>query len=71
MATFETVPPTEPEMAALAASRTPVIVAERDGDVVAWARIGPYSDPHDYYAGSARPPCTSPVARAERASAAS
>jgi L-amino acid N-acyltransferase YncA len=26
-------------------------VAERDGDVVAWARIGPYSDPHDYYAG--------------------
>ena len=51
VATFETVRPTESEMAALAASRTPVIVAERDGDVVAWARIGPYSDPHDYYAG--------------------
>ena len=51
VATFETVPPTESEMAALAASRTPVVVAERDGDVVAWARIGPYSDPHDYYAG--------------------
>ena len=51
VATFETVPPREPEMAALATSGTPVIVAERDGDVVAWARIGPYSDPHDYYAG--------------------
>ncbi len=51
VATFETVPPTESEMAALAASRAPVVVAERDGDVVAWARIGPYSDPHHYYAG--------------------
>ncbi len=51
VATFETVPPTESEMAALAASGTPVVVADRDGDVVAWARIGPYSDPHHYYAG--------------------
>ncbi len=51
VATFETRPATEAEMAALAESATPVVVAERDGTVVGWARVGPYSDPHDYYAG--------------------
>ena len=51
VATFQTVPPTEAEMAALASSRVPVVVAERHGEVVAWARIGPYSDPHEYYDG--------------------
>jgi L-amino acid N-acyltransferase YncA len=51
VATFETVPPTEAEMAVLAGSGTPVLVAERDGEVVAWAKIAAYSDPHPYYAG--------------------
>jgi L-amino acid N-acyltransferase YncA len=31
--------------------RDVVIVAERDGDVVAWAKAGPYSDDHHYYEG--------------------
>ena len=51
VATFQTRPASEAEMAALAASEAPVLVAERDGAVVGWARVGPYSDPHDYYAG--------------------
>jgi L-amino acid N-acyltransferase YncA len=51
VATFATVPLTEAEMSALAASEAPVLVAERDGEVVAWAKIGAYSDPHPYYAG--------------------
>jgi len=28
-----------------------VLVAERDGAVVGWAKAGPYADAHDYYAG--------------------
>jgi L-amino acid N-acyltransferase YncA len=28
-----------------------VVVAERDGAMVAWAKAGPYTDQHDYYAG--------------------
>jgi L-amino acid N-acyltransferase YncA len=28
-----------------------VVVAERDGALVAWAKAGPYTDRHDYYAG--------------------
>jgi L-amino acid N-acyltransferase YncA len=28
-----------------------VVVAERDGALVAWAKAGPYADRHDYYAG--------------------
>ena len=51
VATFETRPASEEEMAAIAGSAAPVLVAERDGALVGWVRIGPYSDPHDYYAG--------------------
>src|SRR4051794_26419517 len=28
-----------------------VVVAERDGGLIAWARAAPYTDHHDYYAG--------------------
>jgi phosphinothricin acetyltransferase len=51
VATFETEPASEADMAALAGAGPPVLVAERDGDVVAWAKVGPYADPHAYYAG--------------------
>ena len=51
VATFETEPASEAEMAALARSGAPVLVAERAGAVVAWAKVGPYADRHDYYAG--------------------
>jgi L-amino acid N-acyltransferase YncA len=33
------------------AAGTPMLVAEHTGAVVGFARIGPYSDPHPYYAG--------------------
>jgi L-amino acid N-acyltransferase YncA len=50
VATFETVPASEGEMAALAESGAPVLVAERDGEAVGWVKVGPYTDAHDYYA---------------------
>jgi phosphinothricin acetyltransferase len=51
MATFETMPATEAEMAALATSGAPVLVAEHAGEILGWAKVGPYSDAHHYYAG--------------------
>jgi L-amino acid N-acyltransferase YncA len=51
VATFETVPASEGEMVALAESGAPVLVAERGGRVVGWAKVGPYTDAHEYYAG--------------------
>jgi phosphinothricin acetyltransferase len=51
VATFETQPATEAEMVALTRGGPPILVAERDGAVVGWAKIGPYSDPHPYYDG--------------------
>jgi L-amino acid N-acyltransferase YncA len=50
MATFETAPASEAEMAALAEADAPVLVAESGGEVVGWVKVGPYADAHDYYA---------------------
>jgi L-amino acid N-acyltransferase YncA len=51
VATFETRPPTEAEVERRIASGAIVLLAERGGEVVAFAKIGPYSDPNEYYAG--------------------
>ncbi len=50
VATFETKPASTDDAAGWI-ERDVVIVAERDGDVVAWAKAGPYSDDHHYYDG--------------------
>jgi L-amino acid N-acyltransferase YncA len=44
VATFETRPRTPDELAAWLADGRPFLVAERDGEVVGWARAGAYSD---------------------------
>jgi phosphinothricin acetyltransferase len=44
VATFETRPRAPHEVEAWFADRLPFIVAEVDGRVVGWARVGPYSD---------------------------
>jgi L-amino acid N-acyltransferase YncA len=41
-----------------------VVVAERGGALVAWAKAGPYTDQHDYYAGVRE--ATMYVARGDR-----
>jgi L-amino acid N-acyltransferase YncA len=50
-ATFETRATPPQEFARRIEAGEMLLVAERDGEVVAWAGLGPYSDPHDYYAG--------------------
>jgi phosphinothricin acetyltransferase len=50
VATFETTPATT-ESIEEAIERDLVLVAEVDGEVVGWAKAGPYSDEHDYYDG--------------------
>jgi L-amino acid N-acyltransferase YncA len=53
IATFETEPRTTSDMLAYLAEREgryPVLVAEQDGDVVAWAAAGPYRS-RECYAG--------------------
>lgn len=51
VATFETRPPSPEEVEGLIAGEAIVLVAEGDGEVLAFARVGPYSDPNHYYAG--------------------
>jgi L-amino acid N-acyltransferase YncA len=51
VATFETRPPAAAEVAELISSGTPVLVAEEGGVASAFAKVGAYDDPHDYYAG--------------------
>jgi phosphinothricin acetyltransferase len=50
VATFQTVPASAAELAALTASGRPVLVAERGAEVVGWAKVAAYTDAHDYYA---------------------
>jgi L-amino acid N-acyltransferase YncA len=51
VATFETRRPVPGEVAALISSGALVLVAEERGRATAFAKVGPYDDPHDYYAG--------------------
>jgi L-amino acid N-acyltransferase YncA len=44
LATFETRPRSADEVADWLDAGLPFLVAERDAEVVAWARVGPYSD---------------------------
>jgi phosphinothricin acetyltransferase len=50
VATFETRPAT-PEDAMRWIESDLVVIAERDGALVGWAKASPYSDDHDYYDG--------------------
>ncbi len=50
VATFETDPATPGDAGRWVADDV-VVIAERDGTVVAWAKAGPYSDRHHYYDG--------------------
>lgn len=50
VASFQTTPATT-ESIEEAVARELVLVAEIDGEVVGWAKAGPYSDEHDYYDG--------------------
>jgi L-amino acid N-acyltransferase YncA len=50
VATFET-HPTAPEDAGRWVADDVVVIAERDGKVVAWAKASPYTDRHHYYDG--------------------
>jgi L-amino acid N-acyltransferase YncA len=49
-ATFETRPRTPADVAVWIGGREPILVAERAGEVIGFARVSPYSD-RDVYAG--------------------
>jgi phosphinothricin acetyltransferase len=51
VATFETRTKTAAELAALVEADALVLVAVRDGDVVAFVKVGPYDDASHYYSG--------------------
>jgi L-amino acid N-acyltransferase YncA len=51
VATFETREKTSEEIARLIEAGDLVLVAEINGEVVAFAKVGPYDDPSHYYAG--------------------
>jgi L-amino acid N-acyltransferase YncA len=64
VATFETRAPAPAEIAELIAGGAPILVASPGGQVIGFAKIGPYADPADYYAGVGE--ATVYVARAAR-----
>ena len=66
VATFETTPPPAGKIAALIQAGTLLLVAERDGGVIGFAKAGPYSDEAAYYSGIAE--ATVYVARSARGS---
>jgi len=51
VATFETREKSADELAALIESGALALVAERDGEVLAFVKVGPYDDASHYYAG--------------------
>ena len=51
VATFQTEPLGAERFAARIEAAEPILCVEADGEVVAWATVGPYDDPHPYYAG--------------------
>lgn len=51
VATFETRRQQPDRFVGVIESGALVLVAEREGRVVGWAWVGPYSDPADYYSG--------------------
>jgi L-amino acid N-acyltransferase YncA len=51
VATFETRTKSEDELAELIETGALVLVAERDGTVVAFIKVGPYDDASHYYSG--------------------
>ena len=51
IATFATQGPTAEAVERQIAGGALILVAERSGEVVAFAKVGPYDDPADYYAG--------------------
>jgi L-amino acid N-acyltransferase YncA len=50
-ATFQTRPHIAADFEGRIAGGRPFLVAEADGEVIAWASVLPYSDPAPYYAG--------------------
>jgi L-amino acid N-acyltransferase YncA len=50
VATFETRPPRPEAITDVVGEQAPVLVAERDGEIVGWAKVAPYDPVHDYYA---------------------
>jgi phosphinothricin acetyltransferase len=51
VATFETRTKSPPELAALIETGALVLVAEREGQIAAFVKIGPYDDASHYYSG--------------------
>jgi L-amino acid N-acyltransferase YncA len=51
IATFRAEPRTPDDVAVALGSGRPMLVAERGGELVAWAGIGPYDDANDWYSG--------------------
>jgi phosphinothricin acetyltransferase len=51
VASFETRPPSPPQVAEAIEGPRPFLVAELDGEPAGFAKVGPYDDPSGYYRG--------------------